>query len=94
MLILACIPAVPTRGNPIQHPEVFERIRNKRLKKLTTGERQAITPAEAEDIRARDAGSLDPDLKKPDESTRNFPQTIPLINERFGPFARNEDMRK
>ena len=94
MLILACIPAVPTRGNPIQHPEVFERIRNKRLNHLTTGEQPVITPAEAEEIRAMDSACLDPDLKKPDETIRNFPQTIPLINERFGPFARNEDIQK
>ena len=94
MLILACIPAAPTRGNPIQHPDVFERIRNKRLDRLTPGKRPLITPAEAEEIRARDSNCLDPELKEPDEMTRNFPQTIPLINERFGPFARNEDMRK
>jgi len=87
MLMLACIPAVPTRGNPIQHPEVFERIRNKRLNFLTAMERPVITPAEAEEIRARDSDCLDPDLKKPDETTRNFPQTIPLINERFGPLS-------
>ena len=90
MLILACIPAAPTRGNPIQHPDVFERIRNKRLDRLTPGKRPLITPAEAEEIRARDSSCLDPELKEPDEMTRNFPQTIPLINERFGPYARKK----
>lgn len=31
MVMLAIIPSVATAGNPIQHPEVFERVRNKRL---------------------------------------------------------------
>lgn len=31
MFMLACLPAIPTRGNPIQYPEVFERVRNRRL---------------------------------------------------------------
>ncbi|MBR3225331.1 MAG: transglycosylase domain-containing protein [Atopobiaceae bacterium] len=31
MFMLAILPVVPTRGNPIQYPEVFERFRNKRI---------------------------------------------------------------
>ena len=87
MLMLACIPAAPTRGNPIQYPEVFERLRNKRLNRLVREKESVITPEEAEDIRSHGADCLDPELRPNDEFTRNYPQDIPLINERFGPFA-------
>lgn len=90
MLILACIPAVPTRGNPIQHPEVFERVRNKRLDRMVKGDDPIITPEEAEAILACDVKCLDPELRKPDDFTQNYPQTIPLINERYGPFSQAE----
>ena len=87
MLILACIPAVPTRGNPIQYPEVFERVRNKRLNRVTP---PLISPDEAALICSYHADQLDPELRKPDDFTRNYPQDIPLINERYGPFARKK----
>ena len=90
MLILACIPAVPTRGNPIQHPEVFERVRNRHLRRLIKGKKPIIAPEDAAVIFASDANCLDPELRKPDDFTQNYPQTIPLINERFGPFAQVE----
>ncbi|MBR2699387.1 MAG: transglycosylase domain-containing protein [Clostridia bacterium] len=46
MFILACIPAVPTRGNSIQHPEVFERVRNGRLDRLIEEKQTVLSPAE------------------------------------------------
>ena len=92
MLILACIPAVPTRGNPIQHPKVFQRVRDRHLARMIKGEKPIIAPAEAEVIYACNADCLDPELKKPDDFTRNFPQTIPLINERFGPFTEDQEI--
>ena len=90
MLILSCIPAVATRGNPIQHPEVFERVRNKHLRRMIQGKRPIIAPEDAAVIFACDANCLDPDLRKPDDFTQSYPQTIPLINERFGPFSQGE----
>lgn len=89
MLMLAIIPAIPTRGNPIQHPEVYERVRNKRIKYLVNGKPQLISQDEATGILALGSDGLDPELRKNDDYTRNYPQTIPLINERFGPFESN-----
>lgn len=86
MVMLAIIPSVATAGNPIQHPEVFERVRNKRLVLFAEDDPPLISPGEAEDIRARGAACLDPELRKPDGFTRSYPQTIPMINERYGPF--------
>ena len=86
MFILAILPTVPTRGNPIQHPETFERYRDRRLRRFTNPQRPVIPPEEAELIRSYHADNLDPDLRKPDEYTDNYPQYITLTNERFGPF--------
>ena len=95
MLILACIPAVPTRGNPIQHPKVFQRVRDRHLARMIKGEKPIIAPAEAEAIYACDADCLDPELKKPDDFTRNFPQTIPPDQRALWPvYRRPGDIRK
>ena len=90
MVMLAIIPSAPTTGNPIQHPEVFERIRNKCLFGLTRGNPPLLSRTEAGDILARDAACLDPELRRPDDFTRNYPTTIPMINERYGPYSRDE----
>ena len=87
MFLLACLPAIPTRGNPIQYPEVFERVRNRRLDYLLKKKKQCISQDEAAEIFANTASCLDPELRKPDDFTRSYPQTIPCINERFGRFA-------
>ena len=92
MFMLAILPVVPTRGNPIQHPEAFERFRNKRIALLSSPKHAVITQEEAEQIRSRHADCLDPDLRKADEFTDSYPQYITLTNERFGPF-RNEGYR-
>ena len=88
MFLLACLPAIPTRGNPIQYPEVFERVRNKRLNYLLREKKKPlISQDEAAEIFANTASCLDPELRKPDDFTRSYPQTIPIVNERFGKFA-------
>ena len=88
MFMLACMPSAPTRGNPIQYPEVFERIRNRRLGVLLRKkEDPMITQDEAAEIFAHGADCLDPDLREPDDFTRSYPQTIPLVNERFGRYG-------
>ena len=92
MFILAILPVVPTRGNPIQHPEAFERFRDKRIKLLSSPKHAVITPEEADLIRSYHADRLDPDLRQADEFTDGYPQYITLTNERFGPF-RNEGYR-
>ena len=89
MFMLAVLPVAPTKGNPIQHPEVFERFRNKRVALLSSPKHAVITPAEAEEILSRHADCLDIDLRKPDEFTNAYPQYAPLTNERFGPFENN-----
>ncbi len=92
MFMLAVLPVVPTKGNPIQHPEVFERFRNKRVALLSSPKHAVITPSEVEEILSRHADCLDSDLRKPDEFTNAYPQYAPLTNERFGPFP-NEGYR-
>ena len=92
MLMLAILPVVPTRGNPIQHPEVFERFRDKRLKRLGRHDPSLFAEDEIELICSYHADCLDPDLRKPDEFTDSYPQYITLTNERFGPFP-NEGYR-
>lgn len=85
---LACMPSAPTRGNPIQYPEVFERIRNRRLSiLLREKEDPMITQDEAAEIFAHGADCLDPDLREQDDFTCSYPQTIPLVNERFGRYG-------
>ena len=88
MFLLACIPPAPTRGNPVQYPEVFERIRNRRLNVLLRERKYwLITQDEAAEIFAHGPDCLDPELRKPDDFTRAYPQTIPLVNERFGRYG-------
>ena len=52
--------------------------------------RRALSPDSPEQLLLADR--LDPDLRKPDEFTDNYPQYITLTNERFGPFE-NEGYR-
>ena len=92
MFMLAILPVVPTKGNPIQHPAVFERFRNKRMKRFTNPHRPFFTEEEATLIYSYHADCLDPDLRKPDKFTDSYPQYITLTNERFGPF-KNEGYR-
>jgi membrane peptidoglycan carboxypeptidase len=92
MIMLSLLPQAPTAGNPIQHPEVFERLRNRNLYLLTQREPPLITPTEEADILSRDAAHLDPELRKQDDFTRSYPQTVPMINERFGPFSGRADI--
>lgn len=91
MFMFAVLPTWPTKGNPIQYPDVFERCRNKRLNHLMkTKPDQVLSREEAEAILARHADGLDPELRKADDFTRNYPKEVPLINERFGPHGRGD----
>ena len=87
MVMLTALLPVPTIGNPIQHPKEFELLRNKYLAKAAKNGRPSFSQAEVEAMRSYGIDSLDPELRKPDDFTRNYPQTIPMINERFGPFS-------
>ena len=87
MVMVAIVPSAPTTGNPIQHPEVFERLRNGYLVRFTEEATPLISRAEAEEILGRRAAYLDPELRVPDDFTRSYPSTVPMINERFGPFS-------
>ena len=84
MFMLACMPYAPTKGNPVRQPEVFERIRNRRLDYWVGQHR--ISDEEASIIRSFDAAHLDDELRPADAFTENYSQEIVLINERFGPF--------
>jgi penicillin-binding protein 2A len=77
MLILAIIPAIPTKGNPIQQPEVFERVRNKRVEFLANGKSPLISREEAAAIKAHGSDALDPKLRKNDGYNRTFSKPSP-----------------
>ena len=97
MFMLSCMPTAPTRGNPIQYPAVFCRIRNTMLDRLIdskTGEALILSMEDIEKIRTYDASCLDPDLRKNDSFTSSYPQDIVLTNERFGPFKNNKNNKE
>lgn len=83
MFIMACAPYAPTKGNIFRYPEVFERIRNKRLDLLK--KRGEISKEDEELIRSYRAAELDPELRKNDEFTLDYPDEVCLNNDRFGP---------
>ncbi len=87
MFILACMSHAPTKGNPIQHPDAFERTRDMQLKSFVKGPDPLLNEDEAKLISSYHADCLDPDLRRADEWTRNYPQDAVLVNERFGPFS-------
>lgn len=89
MFILACIPSAPTSGNPIQHPDAFIRIRNKCLNNIDP-EIIDIGFEETDIIASHPVEQLDPQLRENDDYTRNYSQTIVMMNERFGPFVRKD----
>ena len=86
MFMLAVMPYAPTKGNPIQHPDVFERIRDRRLVRFAPDAKALLNEEETALISSYHADMLDPDLRKPDEWTMNYPADIVLVNERFGPY--------
>ena len=91
MFMLACMPTAPTKGNPIQYPDVFERIRNKVLDRFENNDIKANyelfpTQEQRRKYRSYDSSCLDPELRKNDSFTDNYQQTIVMTNERFGPF--------
>lgn len=83
MYLLASIPKAPTRGNPIQYPEVFERLRNKNIDFFV--ECGLLSDEERDEIISHDASCLDEELRNPDEYTDNYPQYIVMTNEKYGP---------
>ena len=89
MFMLASMPYAPTKGNPIQYPQAFETIRNRRLDRLVR--QKAMPPEDADSIRAHHADCLDPELRGQDDLTRNYPQYVPLVNESFGPAPHRVD---
>jgi membrane peptidoglycan carboxypeptidase len=92
MFMLVLLPIFPTKGNPIQYPQAFERLRNKKLAILSLPEHGLFTEEEAEEIRSHHADRLDPELREADAFTDGYPRYVTLTNERFGPF-RNDGYR-
>ena len=86
MFMMACMLYAPTVGNPIQHPDVFERIRDSRLHDLTNRKIPGISEADAALIRSFHADCLDPELRAGDAFTDNYPRDVRLQNDRFGPY--------
>lgn len=82
MLILACIPYAPTTANPLKHPEAFVKVRDKRVARMKfLGN---ISEDEASRFVSYPSSGLDPDIRQSDEATEAFPDTIVMVNERFG----------
>lgn len=79
---LACVPYAPTTANPVKHPDVFLRVRDRRLRALS--KRNVISDGELECIRRYDDKCLDPELRPCGEEESRFPDTIVMVNQRFG----------
>lgn len=89
MFVLASVISSPTKGNPIQYPEMFETIKAAKIKTLIkkggyTEERVAI-------FRAHKPPCIDEELRKKDEYTECFSKKTVLKNERFGIQVALED---
>lgn len=82
MFMLACMPHAPTATNPIKHPDVFLRVRNKKLAIVYRG--KAISDRDMELVQSYTETNLDPELRACGPEERAFPDTIVMINERFG----------
>ncbi len=80
--MLACMPFAPTVGNPLKHPDVFLRVRDKRLYALK--KRKVISESDMKHIICYDEKCLDPELRICGEEEKNYSDEIVLINERFG----------
>lgn len=82
MLMLACMPHAPTAANPLKHPDIFARVRDKKLALMKR--RGTLSDQEIARFSAYRVSQLDPHLRPRDAKTDSFPDTIVLINERFG----------
>ena len=85
MYILASIIPAPTKGNPILYPQELEQRRNYTLPIIMGRNPTLISQEEAKHIMSYSSDHLDPDLREADDYIKNYPQTIPMVNERFGP---------
>lgn len=56
--------------------------------------RGVLTEECAEEMRRYTAGELDPELRKNDVYTENFPEEIVMKNERFGPWPDPEKVTR
>lgn len=90
--ILACIPQAPTAGNPVQHPQAFARCRDNKIKNLT--KRNVLSHEEAKEFLSHSSACLDPELRKNDAFTANFPQEIIMVNEKYGPEQKGTHYKK
>lgn len=84
IIMLVSIIAAPTKANPIQYPEVYERLRNRNLDMLL--EQKEITQEESDYIRAYGVECPDPELRQEGLFPRYKEEYVPQINERFGPY--------
>lgn len=82
MFMVSCMLFAPTKGNPISYPDVFERLRDKKLNRLIKNAR--IDKREYEEIKSHHADNLDEDLRCNDNYMDGLSQDIPLCNYRFG----------
>lgn len=80
--MLACMPFAPTVANPLKHPDVFLRVRDRRINSLI--KKKSVTEDEMQCVRQYDADCLDPGLRICGEAEQSFSEEIVLVNERFG----------
>ena len=90
--ILACIPQAPTAGNPIQHPQAFVRCRDNKINNLFR--LGGLSEEEKKEYLSHGIERLDPDLRKNDAFTANYPQEIVMVNEKYGPPKKEEHYKK
>ena len=90
--VLACIPQAPTSGNPIQHPQAFVRCRNNKIKNMLST--NVLSEEEGEEFLSHSFECIDPELRKNDYFTANYPQEIVMINEKYGPPKEEKHYKK
>lgn len=82
MLMLACIIYAPATANPIKHPQKFLKVRNEKLTLIIA--HKTLPEEDVRCIRSYDIHCLDPELRPCGWDEAHFPDTIVLVNERFG----------
>ena len=90
--ILACIPQAPTSGNPVQHPQAFVRCRNNKVKNMLL--KNLLSEEEGNEFLSYGSDCIDPELRKNDYFTANYPQEIVMVNEKYGPPQKEEHYKK
>lgn len=89
MFVLASVISAPTKGNPIEYPEMFETIKATKIRILM--KKGGYTEEKVKIFKAHKPPCIDEELKDSDEYTKRFSKKAVMKNERFGIQVALED---